>query len=490
LTTKKKQIALVCLTAFIIACIVAFLAYRGKGQNAWEETKAELIAKGVEFNWEKLIPPEVPADQNFYAHPVVRELLPPKGVTPPGATNPALAMVPRPPSFARWGTTYGQPFEMSILKTSPKTIAEENPTNSVSLEQLRAWIEHGAEALAGLRDANQRPYTRLEGDYSIPFSSPMPNFIAARALAQFAASSARVHLLSGDPAAALEDLEAMQAVMRGLDLNPKALMNAAIHGTVAALYVRVVSEGVADQLWGPRELHLLADRLAEMNLIETMHLALKEGELAGGSRFFDDLAGPRNTPGRKAAVVSLTGASKLSPDGVLLRIAPDGWIRRNQAVHARLMIGFVECMDGAQRRYYAHKNAAAARNVTAAFAKWSPHNMLAAMATPNFLRAGMDTIKSQLRIDQTAIVCALEAHKMKQGSYPTALADLTPEFITKLPTDPFSGKNYLYRKVGDSFVLYSVSANEKDDGGSHGESISHQAAEDFVWAKSIEVRTR
>lgn len=34
-------------------------------------------------------------------------------------------------------------------------------------------------------------------------------------------------------------------------------------------------------------------------------------------------------------------------------------------------------------------------------------------------------------------------------------------------TDPFSGKDFGYRKQGKSFLLYSVGVNLQDDGGKH-----------------------
>ena len=37
--------------------------------------------------------------------------------------------------------------------------------------------------------------------------------------------------------------------------------------------------------------------------------------------------------------------------------------------------------------------------------------------------------------------------------------------LDELPKDPFSGKDYVYRREGKGFVVYSVSGNGTDDGG-------------------------
>jgi len=35
----------------------------------------------------------------------------------------------------------------------------------------------------------------------------------------------------------------------------------------------------------------------------------------------------------------------------------------------------------------------------------------------------------------------------------------------KLPTDPFTGKDMVYKQAGDGFILYSVGYDLKDNGG-------------------------
>lgn len=55
----------------------------------------------------------------------------------------------------------------------------------------------------------------------------------------------------------------------------------------------------------------------------------------------------------------------------------------------------------------------------------------------------------------------LELHRLQGGSYPAELADVAAEDLQ----DPFTGKQLLYRREGESYVLYSVGENGKDDGG-------------------------
>jgi hypothetical protein len=63
------------------------------------------------------------------------------------------------------------------------------------------------------------------------------------------------------------------------------------------------------------------------------------------------------------------------------------------------------------------------------------------------------------------VAAALALHRAQHGSYPDALAELTPELLDKAPRDPFSNQPLLYARRGDGYILYSVFTNGVDDGG-------------------------
>lgn len=69
-------------------------------------------------------------------------------------------------------------------------------------------------------------------------------------------------------------------------------------------------------------------------------------------------------------------------------------------------------------------------------------------------------VRTRLRLLYTAL--RLEAYRKTHGRYPASLKDLgdSPYFI-----DPFSNKPFVYRSQGNSYVLYSLGPNSRDDGG-------------------------
>jgi hypothetical protein len=66
----------------------------------------------------------------------------------------------------------------------------------------------------------------------------------------------------------------------------------------------------------------------------------------------------------------------------------------------------------------------------------------------------------------TILTVAVERYRRKHGELPSSLDDLHPTYIDSLPLDPFTGKELLFSRDEKAYVVYSVGANRKDDGGS------------------------
>lgn len=75
------------------------------------------------------------------------------------------------------------------------------------------------------------------------------------------------------------------------------------------------------------------------------------------------------------------------------------------------------------------------------------------------VRADLDDARAQTALGQ--VVLAAAEYGSKNGSYPRTLNDLG----VRMPDDPFSGKQLVYKRVGKGFQVYSVGMNLRDDGG-------------------------
>jgi hypothetical protein len=70
--------------------------------------------------------------------------------------------------------------------------------------------------------------------------------------------------------------------------------------------------------------------------------------------------------------------------------------------------------------------------------------------------------------DALITIIALQRYKAKTGQYPESLDELLKEkYLKQMPMDPFSDKQFVYKKTDNNFILYSYACDFDDDGGKH-----------------------
>jgi len=64
-----------------------------------------------------------------------------------------------------------------------------------------------------------------------------------------------------------------------------------------------------------------------------------------------------------------------------------------------------------------------------------------------------------------AVELALRCYESQRGRAPVGLDELLPDYLSKVPQDPFSGRPVIYRSQGNDWLVYSVGEDGSDDGG-------------------------
>ena len=103
----------------------------------------------------------------------------------------------------------------------------------------------------------------------------------------------------------------------------------------------------------------------------------------------------------------------------------------------------------------------------------------AKMILPSLVRTYAQEAKLDAHLGAAEIAVANRIYKKKHGKYVDSLEQLTPEILPFLPLDPFTGKDYIYKKKDKGFIVYSLGENLRDDGG-----LRRKAREkdyDIVW---------
>jgi hypothetical protein len=217
---------------FSLAAIVTFIALfyaeeNWRGRRALDRAKQEEEAKGAVLDWDKFIPPAVPAEQNVFAAPNIQEWFVGRHAT-------GLTRFDTETNFPVWG---------SAKKIETETEARAYLAASDQL-QLR---------FAMIRDALKRPYSRMDGDYSNMMTLPVPNFIPIRELARILAQRTHCHLLLREPDKAVDELALMHQLSHFTDCTPTGkpmtLVGAMINVSVVRLYADVIGEGLQTHAW-------------------------------------------------------------------------------------------------------------------------------------------------------------------------------------------------------------------------------------------------
>jgi hypothetical protein len=87
----------------------------------------------------------------------------------------------------------------------------------------------------------------------------------------------------------------------------------------------------------------------------------------------------------------------------------------------------------------------------------------------------------------TEAVLAIREFEIANNYLPKSLNDLIPDYLPSMPIDPFDGKPLRYKKVGgNAWAVYSVGANQIDDGGigGHARPVSYDAPGDIVYSSN------
>jgi hypothetical protein len=76
-----------------------------------------------------------------------------------------------------------------------------------------------------------------------------------------------------------------------------------------------------------------------------------------------------------------------------------------------------------------------------------------------------DSPNMQARLRCTATSIAVERYRQKHQRWPQQLADLVPDFLAAVPSDPFTDAPLRYQRLEDGVVIYSIGRDREDGGG-------------------------
>src|SRR4051812_7111411 len=478
------------ITLFLVLSLVTIVALfyaveNWRGYHGLQRYRAEQEAKGEKFDWQSILPPEMPDDRNLAMTPLFRGLLDYERVNgkvdwrDPSEEAKAFKILDKGGRIP--GTHEGRLIDLTAWERQlSKVSADGDPHAKTSAAKLLAELSQFEPQFKELRQAIAgRPEGRWPVKYEENFACLVPHLAVLKQIVMACTIRAAAHLDLGRTNEAFEDLKIAGAVSDSVKTDP-ILLTHLIRAVMISFEVQGIREGLARRTWSDEQLQSFQDRFARMNLLsEVKHclrgeraFSLEAVEMARTGKFGPELwGGPADKVPKWA-------------NATVLKFAPRGWYYQNELnvlrFHERYSVATV---DEKAQRVYPQQSADGEHSVTNSD---TPYNALARMLLPAAGTAVSKSARAQTTAQQCSIACALERYFRAHKQYPETLQKLVPQFIIEIPHDIMDGEPMRYRRDRpDAYLLYSVGWNLKDDGGVTGTSGKQgnvkMAEGDWVW---------
>ena len=343
----------------------------------------------------------------------------------------------------------------------------------VSLRQVRQALAGTEAALALVRKAAAMQRCRFAVDWEAGASALLPHLPRLRTLSQLLAARAVLEAVDRKPSEAAIDIEAMLGIARHIRAEPILIgqlvgyscLSMAASSERRLLEIAPPSEAECrrlDQMWAEAELYGPFERTLQT-------------ERCLGLWAFDLI---RDDPKRLAPVLGTDAPFLLLPG----QLGPLGqWLRKLDEIGYLRSIG----EEIASEKRFHEAGMPDPLGDRPSFAWYAPvtYCLMPAFAAA---RRKRDVTVATIALARWGL--AIEVYRQRTGRFPETLRDIEGSLGWRLPADPFTAGDLRYRRLGSRYLLYSLGANRRDDGGQNWHDKVHTAAgplsesqDDIAW---------
>lgn len=336
-------------------------------------------------------------------------------------------------------------------------------------------------ALAQLRSAAPRPHARFPVHWERAFAAPLPHLTVFLQITEILSLRAEAQLALGDGETAAADVALGFRCCQALEHEP-TLIVALVRWSMITRLESVVRSGLAKRVWQEPQLQMFQRDSRSLKPLANYRLAMSS-ERGFMNQSFDRFAGGATAEtywllhARPVDEGSVTWAERVAAG-----IYPRGWFLQNKVMVNTLWDRLDEQVDSEARQLQSiepmeHEGIAFSRSAFTRF-YYAP----TILSLPVLMHTGLKAAQAQVLANEAEIACALARVEAASGSLPEKLEELMPVFLAEIPIDPMSGAPLHYQKLGPAeYKIWSVGANQKDDGAKilPGKAASEQP--DWVW---------
>lgn len=442
------------LGGFFLLLFVGLLAswplYGHFSRKAFEDHVTHLEARGESLSIEELRP-EAAGDpaRNFAEAPAVAALLRSVRTAAPESTMEAVA--PFAPSKIEGYTRSGRQDLVRYLE-SPEI---EDCFPGLSREEAARSVLGHCEEIPELDDwiaALARPESDLGLQYEEGYALALPEVRPLRSLASLLQLRARAALAVEAPDIALESILAILRLSRHLGREP-GLILVLVGAATQEMALPVIRDGIVDSTWSTSQLRQIRDALPSgSDWSSRFHESLRMERAV----FVDQMMKLKDPE----EIQRWAGSQTLDDLPAAGRAIPRGWLYDNARMFSTILQEEVFENDGSPLGESFEGRVMNLQTDPVRRYRF----LLVSLAMPAYSELSTRILQTGIYGELADAALALEIARRESGAYPEDLAALA-SFSGTSPIDIWSGEPLRYRKMEDSYLLYSIGPNRVDDGG-------------------------
>jgi hypothetical protein len=319
---------------------------------------------------------------------------------------------------------------------------------------LEAVLQNADAALVQARKLIGMPRGRHPIQYKPDFvSTLLPTVQDTREVASLLALDTLRRVQNGDGKGALESCLAILNAGRSLGDEP-------------CLICQLVREACRLEAAQAIERTLALSESPSQNLADLQRALLAEeeeplllyglrGERAGIDSFIQFLL---STSDRQKYLRDIAGMSNTEPTPVqVIQLSLPGSLTSNRAAFLKYANRLVEAARLSETEQVAR--------LAEVEASKGQQPFLLRLLHPFALNVGLRHHRGKATLRASAAALAAERYRQATGRWPETLAALVPEYLARVPADPRDGQPLRLRRFDGGIVIYSVGADDSDDGG-------------------------